>query len=515
MSGSENVLIRSVVTACAVALVALAAPASGADDADREILALSYPEEATVSVKLAGTMRLPGASGEAKVERKKGSTEIEIELDEMKPATLFGGDYATYVLWVVSPEGHVDNTGELILVGNRSKLDVSTPLETFGMLVTAEPHFLVKRPSPLAVLVNSRPTRQHFLATTSRIQYEGSESPYHFLNETLDGLPEAKGEVRPHLPAARSALALAQRARAELYAAVDLERARSALTQAESVAATGAGGDLVMLHAHEAIRAAVKAEEVSLQASRDARLAEEQQEHTERIGDLRRSLETASNEAERARGEAREKALEAAMEADASEAAWREADAAQQRADEAEEERLQALAERAEARGAEARARREQAAARRSMQEALAKVAAVRETARGVIVSIPNVLFEFDRDELRPEGREKLAKIGGILLVSDGVSIAVEGHTDATGSTEYNRNLSDRRAGSVRSYLVAQGLDPGRITARGFGEEQPIAPNASETGRQMNRRVEIVLEEPGDVRAGEAGRPARHAASDR
>src|SRR3990172_1533570 len=98
----------------------------------RSALGLTYPEGVTIGIKFKGTDRLPDASGEAKVERKRGMTEVEIELDEMKPASYFGGDIATYVLWIVSPEGHVDNTGEFVLEGNRSKLNVSTPLETFG-----------------------------------------------------------------------------------------------------------------------------------------------------------------------------------------------------------------------------------------------------------------------------------------------------------------------------------------------------------------------------------------------
>lgn len=168
----------------------------------RQILALTYPEGPTISVRFQGTSRLPGASGEAKVERKKGMTEIEIELDEMKPATAFGGDYNTYVLWIVSPEGQVDNVGEFILQGNRSKLDVSTPLETFGMLVSAEPHFLVGLPSRFVVLENTEPTVDLGPLKVSELRYRGHEGIYRFDNESL---AEVAGSVLiSNRPAPRS-----------------------------------------------------------------------------------------------------------------------------------------------------------------------------------------------------------------------------------------------------------------------------------------------------------------------
>jgi hypothetical protein len=184
----------------------------------RHSLGLTYPEGTTLSVKFRGTQRLPKASGEAKVETKKGATEIEIELDEMKPAYYFGGDYNCYVLWIASPEGHVDNAGEFILEGNRSKLNVSTPLETFGMFVTAEPHFLVRTPSRFVVLENTRPTRDIAPIKTAQIEYRGFEGVYNYSQETLVQDPEAKGEVRVELRQARTAVELAEQAGAAEFA---------------------------------------------------------------------------------------------------------------------------------------------------------------------------------------------------------------------------------------------------------------------------------------------------------
>lgn len=202
----------------------------------REIIALTYPEGAAIGIKFQGTFRLPRASGEAKVQRKKGMTEIGIDLDEMKPATLFGGDYNTYVLWVVSPDGVVDNVGEFILKGNHSKLDVTTPLQTFGMFVTAEPHFLVRSPSRFIVLENSRPTRKiGNIIQTSQIKYRGFEGNYDFERETLANAPEAKGEIQTDIQQARTAVRLAERAGAEKFATKELDKAREALRRAEVI----------------------------------------------------------------------------------------------------------------------------------------------------------------------------------------------------------------------------------------------------------------------------------------
>jgi outer membrane protein OmpA-like peptidoglycan-associated protein len=128
----------------------------------------------------------------------------------------------------------------------------------------------------------------------------------------------------------------------------------------------------------------------------------------------------------------------------------------------------------------------------------MARITAVRESARGLIVSLPNILFETDQATLKPEGREALAKISGVLLIAEGYTLSVEGHTDEIGSAEYNLDLSEKRAAGVRDYLVAQGLARKNITVKGFGEAQPIASNQTAAGRQENRRVEIVVLETPD-----------------
>jgi outer membrane protein OmpA-like peptidoglycan-associated protein len=461
---------------------------SGRTEAIREILALRYPEGQTISVKFNGTARLPRSSGEAKVERKKGATEIEIELDEMKPASLFGGDYNTYVLWVVSPEGQVDNTGEFLLEGNRSKLNVSTPLETFGMFISAEPHFLVASPSRFVVMENTRPTETVGPLEVSVLEYQGHAGSYQFERESLEDLDESKGETRPHLDAARTAVSLAERAGAEDYAESELERAREALRRAELAAETEVSSQDLMLYAHDVIRAAVDAENLSRERAYQAALEEERRANAQRVTDLKDAMREADTNTEMARLEAKQAELEAEMEAKARQRAQEAAEEALQQAEKARLEQHEAEEEKLEA-------EREAAEARERLEAVLGQVAEVRDSARGLVVNMPNVLFEFDRAELRPEGREKLAKISGVLAITNGYRLKIEGHTDSVGSDAYNMELSRSRAESVRDYLLQQSISRETLSVEGLGESRPIASNESASGREQNRRVEIVISE--------------------
>lgn len=472
-------------------------------DETRKTLALTYPEGPTISIKMGGTWRLPEASGEAKVERKKGSTEIEIELDEMKPAAYFGGHLNTYVLWSVSPEGLAENLGEFVLQGNRSKLDVTTKLSTFALIVTAEPHFLVDSPSRFVVLENTRPVDRLGTPTSiSEIQYRGFQGVYETDRESLVNLPEAKGEIRPHLQAARSSVELARLAGAETLAEEQWNAARQALAETESAARAGLDDRNLMLKSHEAIRLAVQAQKTAQETAFQKALAAERRSNSQRIEKLEEQVLQAATQAERAEAEARRRELALELERKARETALRDARQAAQRAANAEREAAEAEieAKRAQSQAVLAqeeaeKARQERMEARQKMRAALAEVVAIRETARGLIVNLPDILFDFDRSTLRQEARETLSRVAGILLVSPQHLLSVEGHTDSVGDDEYNLKLSWERAQAVRSYLIQAGLSADLIRAEGFGESKPIASNDTPGGRQQNRRVEIVISE--------------------
>jgi outer membrane protein OmpA-like peptidoglycan-associated protein len=271
-----------------------------------------------------------------------------------------------------------------------------------------------------------------------------------------------------------------------------------------------------MTMAHDAVRTAVKAEKLARERAFQAALDAEREAHAQETAQLEQSIEAAQSEAERARLLAQQRQMTIEMEKNARSQvedqlaqtraeAEQEAERRQQAEEEAwrarlEAERAQRMAERlsiekVEAQREAAAAQQERERARARLEMALGKVAETRETARGLIVSLPDILFDFDKASLRPEAKQVLSKVCGILLVADGYELSVEGHTDSVGSDSYNLDLSRNRAESVQSFLANCGLTAEQISAAGFGESQPVASNNTPDGRQQNRRVEIVVED--------------------
>jgi outer membrane protein OmpA-like peptidoglycan-associated protein len=209
----------------------------------------------------------------------------------------------------------------------------------------------------------------------------------------------------------------------------------------------------------------------------------------------------ADAQAAKAKAEADAQAAEAKAEADALTKAKAEAEAlaartkaeADARAAQANAE-AEALKAREQAAQAEAEQARQAAEALRAqLLEQFNRILETRDTPRGLVVNMADVLFDTAKFDLRPTAREKLARFSGIVLAHPGLNLAIEGHTDSTGSDELNQKLSEQRAESVRKYLTEQGLPDSSMTATGFGKTMPIADNSTAAGRQQNRRVEIVI----------------------
>jgi outer membrane protein OmpA-like peptidoglycan-associated protein len=167
--------------------------------------------------------------------------------------------------------------------------------------------------------------------------------------------------------------------------------------------------------------------------------------------------------------------------------------AAQQEAEKARLAAQQADLQRQQAEQERQQAEAEKAALRERLRQQLNMILETRETARGLIVNISDVLFDFNKYTLKPGAREKLAKVSGILLAYPGLKIQLEGHTDSIGSDEYNLKLSQQRAESVRDYIQSQGVPAASLTAVGYGKFNPVATNDTAAGRQQNRRVEMVV----------------------
>ena len=478
-----------------VAQQAPPAAAAGEEEASRESLAVTYREGTTARVKFRGTPRLPGATAEAIVKRRRGITEIDVRLDDMKPAILFGGDYNTYVLWTVSSEGVALNAGEFILRGDRSKLSSSTPLTTFGMFVTAEPHFLVSEPSQFVVLENSSVglVRGNIVGS-SRVQYRGFEGRYEYDQESLVSAPKTEGEFRSERQQSTTALDLAERAGAERWAPEELDRARKAVLNALASFVPGMNEREFAVQARRAVELSVEAQNVALERKQQSKDAAQRKE----LADLR----VAKAEAEAAAARAKEAAERAGRERREAVRAKAEAERATRQA-RIEQRQARELMQQAQSQTARLSRLKDQAeryanAARSRLQDALRKVVETRETARGVIINLPDILFASGRSRLVPLAREVLSRVAGILLATPDYRLSVEGHTDSSGGANYNQRLSERRAEAVRSYLIESGLSADLMTSLGHGEARPITKNRTPAGRRKNRRVEIVITSTGD-----------------
>jgi outer membrane protein OmpA-like peptidoglycan-associated protein len=453
-----------------------------------------------------GTQLMPMANGEAKVQSRSGRVDVELKIWDLDPANRFGMEYLTYVVWAISPQGRAVNLGELVLDHNQAKLKATTELQTFGLVVTAEPYFAVTQPSTLVVSENVLRADTAGMAQSIQFSYEllGREA-YSSSNARIDN---AIFGVDPRTPLslfeARNAVRIARNANADKYAASALASAEQSLQHAESAYASKANKTSVATYARDAAQTAEDARVMALKKQEEERLsqdasAREAQARAQTAAEMQRRQQAEADraKAEADRAEAENMRREAEEEAQQAAKAKAAAEAAQQAAL-AQQQQLAVEADKARAAAAEADRLRQQAEKDKSdlrarLLQQLNAVLETHDTARGLIANMGDVLFETGKYELKPEARERLARVSGILLAYSSLKIAIEGHTDAVGTDDYNQRLSEQRAESVRDYLVSQGVTAQAVTARGLGKTQPIASNDTADGRQRNRRVELVL----------------------
>jgi outer membrane protein OmpA-like peptidoglycan-associated protein len=464
----------------------------------------------TTRIDFRGTELMPAARGDAEVESRMGSTKIETRLDHMTAASQFGPEYMTYVLWAITPEGRATNLGELVLEGDHAKLLSTTDLQTFGLIVTAEPYFAVTQPSDVVVAENF--VRRDTAGTIEQVDakyellqrgnYVFNRGSYHPVKV------DAKGPLQ--LAEAENAVEIARLAGADKYAPDTFQKAVVSLQNAEDFLHRSKDRKRSETNAREATQMAEDAriitfrkmqeEQAAAQRAATAAAQAQAQQAAEqaRLEQQRREQADAERQAaEQAKRDAEQAAARAAEEKAAADAA-RAAALAQQQEAQAEAERARAAAQQADLQRQEADRLRQQAesektALRERLRQQLNLVLETRETARGLIVNMPDVLFDFNKYTLKPGAREKMAKVSGILLAYPGLKIQAEGHTDSIGSDEYNQKLSEQRADAVRDYLVAQGVPAASVTAVGLGKADPVASNETAAGRQRNRRVELVV----------------------
>ena len=455
---------------------------------------------------------MPSASGEAKVQSRSGRVEVELNIAGLEPANKFGMEYLTYVLWAISPQGRAVNLGELVLNHGQAKVKATTELQTFGLVVTAEPYFAVTQPGSLVISENV--LRSDTAGMEQQIQFSYQllgRDAYSSSNARIDN---AIFGIDPRTPLelfeARNAVRIARNANADKYAASALANAEHSLANAENAYRNKAKSS-VATYARDAAQTAEDARVMSLKKQEEDRLAREASEREaqaraqavaeaqrrQQAEEDRARAEAERGEAERMRKEAELAAQQAEQAKAQAEQAKSEAEAARQAAL-AQQQQLSVEADKARAAAQEADRLRQQAEKdktdlRARLLQQLSAVLETHDTARGLIANMGDVLFQTGKYELKPEARERLAKVSGILLAYSSLKVAIEGHTDAVGTDEYNQRLSEQRAEAVRDYLVNQGVAAPAVTARGLGKMQPIASNDTPEGRQRNRRVELVL----------------------
>jgi outer membrane protein OmpA-like peptidoglycan-associated protein len=518
----------------------------------RTTRAVSYRHRSgATKINFQGTDLMPSAAGEAKVASKRGTLAVEAEFSGLDRPTGFGNEYLTYVLWAISPEGRPVNIGEVLVGDNhRSKLDVTTDLQAFALIVTAEPYYAVRRPSNVVVLENE--IRSDTVGAT-----EAVEAKYELIDRggyIPTGYKFDPVILNAKLPLeffeARNALRIAQSSGAEKYAAPSYEKAVHQMDEADALA-TGRHGNKKSLVAlsRETVQTAEDAREIAVKHIDEERTEAERQAGSHREADAKNraneesqrrvSAEAATADAVHDRKEADRRNLDA--QAAAQQAADAQADAERdrndarqkQRAAEADSDRNRAVAASSDAQlqqaaSAQADAERERNDARqkqktaemdsdvnraaaassdaqlqhalRDREELRARllqqfnlILETRDTARGLVVNMSDVLFDSGKYTLRPLAREKLAKISGIVLAYPSLKLAVEGNTDSVGTELFNQELSEQRAAGVRTYLTQQGVPESSTTATGFGKTRPIASNDTSEGRQQNRRVELIV----------------------
>ncbi|HET7893757.1 MAG TPA: OmpA family protein [Candidatus Sulfotelmatobacter sp.] len=496
-----------------------AAGAASASTVSRTTKAVHYRlQGGTTKVDFQGTDLLQRASGEAKVEGKKTNFEIDAKFQGLEDATKFGLEFLTYVAWAVSPEGRPVNLGELTLDHSGSAhLKAYTDLQTFGMIVTAEPYFAVTQPGNMVVMESASVsgggenidakyeliTRGTYSSTNTHIQ----DAIFGIDTKTPLELFEARNAVRIAMIAAgdKYASAILPKAKQQLMHAEELYRQKQKKetvgVAAKEATETAEEARLMAVKqkAEDEAQAAAAAREAKARADADAeakRRAEAEAARAQaeqarvQAEQARAQAEQAKAEAERMKQEAVAAAQEAARQREAAEKAKAEA-VAQQQVLSAETDKARAAA--AQSDSLRLQAEKEKQELRARLLQQLNSILATRDSARGLIANMSDVLFRSGSFELLPGARERLAKVSGIVLAYPSLHVAIEGHTDSVGGDEYNQELSEHRAQSVRDYFVQQGIPSNAIEARGFGKSEPIASNDTPEGRQQNRRVELVL----------------------
>ena len=459
----------------------------------RELDAVNYlNRRGPTKVSFIGTDLMPVARGEAKVDSQTGKTHVEVHLSGLTPANGFGKEYLTYVLWAISADGRPQNLGELELAGDKASLDVTSSFQSFGLIVTAEPYFAVSQPSDVVVLKNVFTDKTQGVLEQVNVHYQLLPRGLYANTEGAHANPMPITD-REHVPLAvyeaYNAQRIAQSVGADKYAPDIMQEVGTDLQNAQAI----------QDGKHRDVKMEFTAARQAVQRAEDAR-----------ITSLRKQDEQRQQQAQDAKQAAQMQAQQSQADADRAAAQKAQADAARARA---EADAANARAQAASAQQQAQQSKESEEATREKLREQLNSVLQTTETARGLVMNLGDVLFDTNKYTLKPNAQVSLAKVATILTLYPNLKVQVEGYTDSTGTPAYNQTLSENRAGSVRNFLVQNGVQQGSATAQGYGATNFVADNGTSSGRQQNRRVNLVVSGASiGVQTTEPGQPGAAAA---
>ena len=430
-----------------------------------DLTMVTIPTGARVDVPL-----LP--DGEVEVRREETISRLKVKVERIDALLATDPTMRAYVAWAVSPEGEYENLGELEVGRRNAEVETVTSLQRFGIIVTAEPHFMVSAPNA-SVVFRSGPPRdddvrvEPFTAEVGRYDYSGVSLP-------------PQGNLPARVTQARMAFEVARQTGAADLANSDFRGARVALDSMEELLRRAMPMDLLIPYINDAIRLSeyatrvARAQPIRNELAETTRRAELLEGQNEQMRQEIQRLDRREDEVERRIAELRLELQESLSENRTLVLEKAEADR-QMRTLEAELRRLQDPWP--------------------PLRDALMFRGGARQTARGLMVTLPGSYFEDNRETLEPEGREALARLAGILAVDEVLEIRIEGHSSDSGPASRNLTLSEERAEAVRVFLVEAGVAEDSLYAEGFGTSRPITSADETETRALNERVEIVIRE--------------------
>jgi outer membrane protein OmpA-like peptidoglycan-associated protein len=467
---------------------------------ERTVRAVNYQyRSGPTPIDFRGTVLLPESKGDAAVESKAGRTEIDASFSHVPAPSRFGSEYLTYVLWAITPEGHPKNLGEIIPgSSDKAKTHVTTDLQAFGMIVTAEPYAAVRQPGDVVVMENE--IRPDTIGSIEPVQVRYELMPRHgyTYNKPVDFNSENEGpkvsmgeyETLLELYQAQNAVQIAQASSAGQYAGDVLSKAQTQLQNAQALHDRKVDKSLVIAAAREASQTAEDARALAGQRAKDAEIAS-----AHSAAESERQLRFA---AEAQAEQARQQALQAQAQAQAAQAQAAAQSAALAEAS-ADRIQLQQVRQTPPAPPIDVSALkpppplhpddRPQRELRASLAQRLNACFPSHDTPRGLVATVSS--FDFRGPAVDSQALGNISQIAALVAAHPGLIVEVEGNSD-TAEPEAER-LAASRAASVRDALIRAGAPGESVSIRALGNTRPIGPNNTAQSREANRRVEIVI----------------------